>query len=152
MTANQPSPPESPSITMDREVVAGDLDESAIVHFARYLHFAETAALALLEAHGCGLHALAEHRLDLRVRDLRTRYQASARLGDRLLLRASPVHVGYTHLRIAVRVSRACPIGEVQEIAATELDFTFFDLQQERPTQVPQALTEALDGPEGRSR
>jgi YbgC/YbaW family acyl-CoA thioester hydrolase len=135
-----------PSITVVQRVAAGDVDRSAIVHFARYPGFAETAALALLEQHGCGLDSLAENGLDLRVRELRTSYRAPAQYGDLLHLQAGPALIGRAHLRIKVQTTRARPEQEPEVIANSELDFVFYDVRRGQPTMVPQALVTSLQG------
>jgi YbgC/YbaW family acyl-CoA thioester hydrolase len=133
-------------ITVFQRVVASDVDGSAIVHFARYPGFAETAALALLEQHGCGLDTLAENGLDLRVRELRTSYRASARCGDLLHLQAGPALIGRAHLRIVVQTTRVLPDEEPKEIANSELDFVFYDVLRGQPALVPPALATSLQG------
>ena len=141
-----PFPENLPSITVVQRVAASDVDSSAIVHFARYPGYAETAALALLEQHGCGPDILAENGLDLRVRELRTSYRASARCGDVLHLRAGPARIGRAHLRIAVQATRTLPPGEPEVIAESELDFVFYDLLRGQPALVPPVLVTSLQG------
>lgn len=135
-----------PPIDVVQRVVASDVDGSAIVHFARYPAFAETAALALLEQHGCGLDILAGNGLDLRVRELRTRYLAAARCGDLLHLQAGPSRIGRAHLRIAVQATRPLPSGEPQVIANSEFDFVFYNVLREQTALVPLTLINSLQG------
>lgn len=92
-----------------RRVEHVDTDAAGVVHFTRYASLLETAVLESLDHLGVGARQLAEQGLELAVRDLRMRYEASARFLDRL--------------RVGVRVDRVA--GATCEVSGTvhrELD------------------------------
>ena len=132
--------------TVTLRVEPSDVDGYEIVHFARYAVFAEQAGLNFLDKHGFGLDSLTDIGLELRVRELRINYRASARCGDVLELQAGVARLGRAHLSVAVQIKRALPAGGSELLTHIVLDYVFVDMLNGKTALVPAGLATSLGG------
>ena len=100
--------------TMDRNlhrtecrVIYGDTDSGGVVYYGNYLRFFEAGRTEILRAHGASYRELEEKGFILPVVECHTRYKASARYDDLLIVETSVQDVKKMSCRFNHRITRA---------------------------------------------
>jgi acyl-CoA thioester hydrolase len=88
-------------------VIYGDTDSGGVVYYANYLRFFEAGRTEILRAHGASYRELEEQGYILPVVECHTRYKASARYDDLLIVETSVHDVKKMSGRFDYRVTRA---------------------------------------------
>ncbi|MCK5487378.1 MAG: acyl-CoA thioesterase [Desulfobacterales bacterium] len=88
-------------------VIYGDTDSGGVVYYANYLRFFEAGRTEILRAHGASYRKLEEQGYILPVVECHSRYKASARYDDLLIVETSIQDVKKMSCRFNHRVIRA---------------------------------------------
>lgn len=88
-------------------VLYGDTDSGGVVYYGNYLRFFEAGRTEILRAHGTSYRELEERGYILPVVECHTRYKASARYDDLLVVETSISEVRKMACRFNHRISRA---------------------------------------------
>lgn len=88
-------------------VIYGDTDSGGVVYYGNYLRFFEAGRTEILRANGASYRELEERGYILPVVECHTRYKASARYDDLLIVETSVHDVKKMSCRFNHRISRA---------------------------------------------
>ena len=88
-------------------VIYGDTDSGGVVYYANYLRFFEAGRTEILRANGTSYRELEEKGYILPVVECRTRYKASARYDDLLIVETSVQDVKRMSCRFNHRITHA---------------------------------------------
>jgi acyl-CoA thioester hydrolase len=88
-------------------VLYGDTDSGGVVYYGNYLRFFESGRTEILRAQGTSYRELEEQGYILPVVECHTRYKASARYDDLLVVETSVAEVKKMSCRFNHRISRA---------------------------------------------
>ncbi|NTV13152.1 MAG: acyl-CoA thioesterase [Desulfobulbaceae bacterium] len=88
-------------------VLYGDTDSGGVVYYGNYLRFFEAGRTEILRAHGTSYRELEERGYIMPVVECNTRYKASARYDDLLVVETSICEVRKMACRFNHRISRA---------------------------------------------
>ncbi len=88
-------------------VIYGDTDSGGVVYYANYLRFFEAGRTEILRTHGASYRELEEQGYILPVVECHTRYKASARYDDLLIVETSVQDVKKMSCRFNHRITRA---------------------------------------------
>ena len=88
-------------------VIYGDTDSGGVVYYANYLRFFEAGRTEILRANGASYRQLEEKGYILPVVECHTRYKASARYDDLLIVETSVQDVKKMSCRFNHRITRA---------------------------------------------
>ncbi|MFN2368749.1 MAG: acyl-CoA thioesterase [Desulfurivibrionaceae bacterium] len=91
----------------ERRVLYADTDSGGVVYYGNYLHFFEAGRTEILRANGASYRELEEKGYILPVVECHTRYKASARYDDLLVVETSVHDVRKMSCRFNHRVIRA---------------------------------------------
>lgn len=122
-----------------RRVPPRHCDAQAMMHASRPAEYFEDAFLAWLDAACGGYDRLHDARTDLVIAETTTRYRGSARLGDEIVARATPVERGNRSVRVRCDLVRVHD-GEVLVTATT----AYVCVGADGPTPLPPILADAL--------
>lgn len=122
-----------------RRVPPRHCDAQAMMHASRPAEYFEDAFLAWLDAACGGYDRLHDAGADLVIAETTTRYRGSARLGDEVVARATPVERGRRSVRVRCDLVRAHD-GEVLVTATT----AYVCVDADGPTPLPPVLAAAL--------
>ncbi|MFI7702661.1 acyl-CoA thioesterase [Nonomuraea sp. NPDC049480] len=131
---------------MRRQIEHVDTDASGVVHFSRHVSLMETAALDLLDEHGAGLMALAEHGVGLAVTEMRARYHRPCGYRDTVFGEPVVEHAGGAAFRTRVTLFRLEPDGLRIDLSTGHLVFAAVDLGSGRARPLPPAARHTLKG------
>ena len=88
-------------------VIYGDTDSGGVVYYANYLRFFEAGRTEILRAHGASYRALEEQGYIMPVVECHSRYKASARYDDLLIVETSIQDVRKMSCRFNHRITHA---------------------------------------------
>lgn len=88
-------------------VIYGDTDSGGVVYYANYLRFFEAGRTEILRSHDASYRELEEQGYILPVVECHTRYKASARYDDLLIVETSVQDVKKMSCRFNHRITRA---------------------------------------------
>jgi len=88
-------------------VLYGDTDSGGVVYYGNYLRFFEAGRTEILRAHGTSYRELEDRGYIMPVVECNTRYKASARYDDLLVVETSITEVRKMACRFNHRISRA---------------------------------------------
>ena len=121
-----------------------ETDQMGVVYHANYLVYLEEGRTRMMAAMGFPYHLLERDGVALVVRKAELRYRASARYGDRLLVRTWPTRLGGASIEYTYEVRNA----EDQRLlatATTELACVDLTDPDRRPRMLPESIRAALE-------
>ena len=122
-----------------------ETDQMGVVYHANYLVYLEEGRTRMMASLGHPYHLLERDGVALVVRKADLRYRASARYGDRLLVRTRPSRVRGASITYTYEVLRA-EDEVVLVTASTELACVDLTDPQRRPRMLPEGIRSALEG------
>lgn len=124
---------------MDLKVRFCELDPYGHVNHSRYVQYFEAGRVDALAEVGMGLDVLQDDDMTMVVVEITTRFLASARLGDELLVESGLSEVGRVKATWLQRVSRGDELIATQRMVAGSLTTAG------KPVRFPPKLVEALE-------
>ncbi len=92
---------------LECRVLYGDTDSGGVVYYGNYLRYFEAGRTEILRAHGLSYRQLEDEGYILPVVECHTRYKASARYDDLLVVETSVAEVKRMSCRFNHRISRS---------------------------------------------
>lgn len=140
---SDPGPVEREAFEHEVHVRYAETDQMGVVYHANYLVYLEEGRTRMMAALGHPYHLLEREGVALVVRKADLRYRASARYGDRLLVRTRPTRVRGASITYAYDVRRA--EGDLLlATATTELACVDLNDPARRPRMLPDGIRDAL--------
>jgi len=134
-----------------RRVPPRHCDAQAMMHASRPAEYFEDAFLAWLDAACGGYDRLREAGVDLVIAETTVRYRGSARLGDEIVARATPIERGERSVRVRCDLVRAADVagaddggGEAHEEVLVTATTAYICVGVDGPTPLPPVLVDAL--------
>ena len=124
-------------------VLYGDTDSGGVVYYGNYLRFFEAGRTEILRANGSSYRALEEQGYILPVVECHTRYKASARYDDLLVVETSVSEVRKMSCRFDHRITRA---GDGQLLVKGHTVNACISRESGRLTPFPDYFLEKLRG------
>lgn len=131
--------PRPHSVSIDLVVPPRMCDAQGMVHASRYLDFVEDCFLAWLDHHGTPYSSLLASGHDLVLGSLSIRYRQPARLGQQLVVSATPTATTRSTITIEFVIS-----GSAHEVL-THVDATYVTVGGEGTAPLPRSLTGLVD-------